>query len=376
MKAKEVVDGLQKEAKRSKLEGTILTADQLHNPFDLRRPCGVPSVDLGTGGGLPAGGLSQIDGPPSIGKNFLLYQYMAKCQEFYKEKAAIAMACFEMIIDKDFARASGLQIAYDDYEIGVINRYRKNKGQPPINPEKAKKMKEQLGVFTILRGTSEKVMEQMIKLIASNTFQIIGVDCWDVILPKLEEDKELSEAARMAAQAGLQTKFMRKFHATMNRQVEGKENETTIIGINQVRAKMSTTSYGRKWTSVGAYAMKHGKLVNITLSPGKKVADPLSKVNIGKMINWEITKGKAGCHEGISGEYLYNFKPPSINIVRDLIACCVEFGVIERRGAYYYLNDFKGYLKDLEAYIKKDINLIPALQATLVHEKGLHIRYV
>jgi hypothetical protein len=132
--------------------------------------------------------------------------------------------------------------------------------------------------------------------------------------------------------------------------------------------------YGRKWAATGAYAMKHGKLVNITLSPGKKVADA-AKTTVGKMVNWEITKGKAGCHEGGAGEYLYHYKPPSVDVIRDLLACCVENGIIERKGAYYHLNDFKGYFKDLEAYIKSDPKRISALNATLVHEKGLHIRY-
>jgi RecA/RadA recombinase len=374
--AKDVIKKIQQEAKRSKLEGAVLTADELHNPFDLRRPCGVMSLDLETGGGLPAGGLSQVDGPEGVGKNFILFQYMRKCQELYKDKAAIAMACFEMVLDKDFARSAGVKVAYDKYEIDLIQRYRKSRGQKPLTKADITRMKKQLGEFLIIRGSAEYVMDKILEVTASNTFQIVGVDSWDMLLPPDDADKSMGDDPKMAGQAGMQTRFMRKFHSVMNTMASGRENETTVIGIKQVRAKMSTMRYGRPWAATGAYALRHGKLVNLTLAPGKKVMDTIAKVPIGKMVNWEITKGKAGCHEGGKGEYLYLFKPPSIDMTRDLIACCVEYGIIDRKGAYYYLNDKKGYLKDIEVYINKDINMIKALQLSLVHEKGLNIRYV
>ena len=35
----------------------IQRGTELEGRFDLRRPCGIPSLDIDTGGGLPAGGL-------------------------------------------------------------------------------------------------------------------------------------------------------------------------------------------------------------------------------------------------------------------------------------------------------------------------------
>lgn len=362
-------------AARRKMPDAVMFATDLYNPFDLRRPSGIMSLDLESGGGLPAGGLSQIDGPESTGKNYLLFQYMRQCQRIYGEEAAIAMACFETTIDKDYARKVGVSVAYSEYEIEAINRSRRERGEGPLPKAEVEAMMSQLGVFVILRGDAANTMDGILELAASGAYQIIGVDSWDTMLTSGEEEKSMTKAPQVAAQAGMHTVFMNKYHAIMNRRVSGGENETTVIGIRQVRADMhSSGMYQREWKSKGAHSLRHGKLVDITLVGGKSIVDT-DKRKIGKYVNWEITKGKAGCHEGPKGDWIYYFEPPKADLVADLWATAKLTGAVRREKGVYKIGTLEGEEEGILAAIAKDESLADAIRNEIVCIRGLNIRY-
>ena len=114
-------------------QGVVMQrGSDLEGRFDLRRPCGIPSLDIATGGGLPAGGLSQIDGPEGTGKNLLIYHYFAKVQRLYKANTKIFMLCMEFPFDKMFAHKIGFRVPFSDYEIEVERRGRKERAEEPL----------------------------------------------------------------------------------------------------------------------------------------------------------------------------------------------------------------------------------------------------
>lgn len=372
--ALEALKKIQIMAARRKMPDAVMLASELYNPFDLRRPSGIMSLDLYCGGGLPAGGLSQIDGKESVGKNWLLFQYMRQCQRIYGEKAAIAIACFETALDKAFARQCGVNIAYAEYEIEAINRKRKEDGLGPIPKAEVELMQQQLGVFVVLRGEMEATLDNVLSLTGSNAYQIIGVDSWDSMLPAEEEEKSMAKVPKVAVQAGMHTNFMHKLHATMNRRVDNKENETTIIGIRQVRQDLKAGPYQRDWASKGACALKHGKLVDITLIPGKSIVDG-DKKKVGKFVNWEITKGKAGCHEGPKGEWMFYHDPPRADVARDLWATAKMFGVVTREKGNYRIGTLEGAEEGILATLAQDMDLVDAVRDEIIKARGLNIRY-
>lgn len=337
--ASQAIVDIERLAKKAGLEGSVVRAQHFHNPFDLRRPSGVPSIDIATGGGLPAGGLSQIGGQDSTGKNYMLYRYIANVQKIYKKQAAIAIACFEPTTDKRFARACGVQLAHDNYEIELIQKERKKHGDEPLSASEIKALKKQLGEFVILRGFSELTLQNVLYLLETNQFQIIGIDSWDALLPPDDRAKELKDRKKMVDGPALESRFMRKFWSILNKKShDGRENETTVIGIRQVRANMSM--YGPNLISVGSNAIKHGKLVDLTLRPGAKITDKEGNV-IGKRLSWKIAKGKAGCHEGPKGEVDYYHDPPRVDVLADLIETAQRFGVIQRTASWYTYGDVK-----------------------------------
>ena len=172
-------------------DGVVLQrGEEIEGRFDLRRPSGIVQLDIACGGGLPAGGLSQIDGLDGIGKNLLLNHYLAKQQRIYKDEANLGMVCLRVHFDKLFARAVGVKVALSNYEIEAIGRERHLKGHPELTNEEADEFKEQIGNFHVFRGAAaEKILEGVVDWVSCNSYQLIGIDSWDAMLTIAEENK-------------------------------------------------------------------------------------------------------------------------------------------------------------------------------------------
>jgi hypothetical protein len=142
------------------------------------------------------------------------------------------------------------------------------------------------------------------------------------------------------------SKFMPKLAMTLNRDFAGGRNETTVLLINQVRAKEKThTMPGRivqekdKYQPAsGAWALKHGKAIELQIHNGKRLYDENIEAYIGRVKTWEIAKGKLGTHEGKKGEFTY-FYESGVDLVDDLVSTCLRLGVITGTGWYVYDGD-------------------------------------
>jgi RecA/RadA recombinase len=334
--------------------------------FDLRRPCGIANLDIATGGGLPAGGLSQIDGPEGVGKNLLVNRYFAKAQENYGDDFRGFMLCLEYPFDKKYALSCGFKVPCSPYEVEVEQRSRAANKDELLTDAEIKEMTTAPGKFYISRGPeSEALLDIAAGCIDSNQFQIGAIDSWDAMLTEPEREADLADDARIARAATVQTQWMKKVQAALaprklcpdcfnenlvyKRHGRGisikcadakcgwkaskksrvflEENETTVIGIRQARANLSAGMYGRPWKTGGAFALKHGKLIDIGLRKGQFLKD--GKVKIGKEVIWELTKGKAGTHEGPTGPFQYFFDPPEVDEATVLRAVAMTLGVIE-----------------------------------------------
>lgn len=344
----------------------IRSANEAWDVSDLRRPSGITSLDIQTGGGLVAGKVHQFDGPESVGKNYLLYRYFAQVQRTYGEDACLAMACFESFIDKHFAQMCGCKIAMSQYDVEVTQRARAERGETLLTE---KEIQEALscpgvGTFHIFAGTSERVLDGIIEAVSSNIYQIIGIDSWDSMLTAAEEKAQFDEVPQVASPATIQTRWAKKVldafnvvyrcpncgYSPLEKKVTNYElmnfsyncphcqwkgldpaheiNQTTVYCIRQVRAKLSMggKTYGRPYKSDGAYALQHLNHIRVSLHPGPPVRD--GTVKIGKEVNWEVTKAKAGAREGAAGTYTLFFDPIEVDVAGDMFAQCLKYGVI------------------------------------------------
>jgi biotin carboxyl carrier protein len=104
----------------SKARGAVVVrgAEAVTSPWMyLRRPVGIPSLDIALNGGVPAGGISRWWGEKSSGKDMLFWNAVRQQQDIMGDNAAVAMADTDTGIDKTQARMLGVILPYSETEI-------------------------------------------------------------------------------------------------------------------------------------------------------------------------------------------------------------------------------------------------------------------
>jgi len=402
----------------------IREASEAWDASDLRRPSGIPSLDLATGGGLVAGKVHQFDGPESVGKNYILYRYFAQAQKNYGDDACLSMACFEAFVDKHFAQMCGCKIAMSEYDIRVTNRAREIRGEPPLTRAEKKEALSVPGVgtFHIFEGPAENVLDGIIEAVSSNVYQIIGIDSWDSMLTAAEDRATMDEVPQVASPATIQTRWAKKVldafnvvyrcpqcgYSPLEKKVTNYSqmnfnwicpncswkgldpaneiNETTVYCIRQVRAKIQMSGgkiYGRPYKSEGAHALQHLNHIRVSMHPGSSIKE--GNVKIGKEVNWEVSKAKAGAREGSTGSFTLYFDPVEVDVARDMFSQCVKRGVIcSLPQGWYEIPDIEMDGEALRVHGKEKLirtiedseDLVDELREILYIKAGLsHVRF-
>jgi len=307
---------MQRINKKAKRE-VITTADQAPNPYMLRYPTGCMEIDLDLGGGFPAGGLSAISGPDGAGKTLLLYMAMAMHQRIFGDSSAIALAPTEFIPDYFFMRFCGVNVAVPDEMIEQANSVRAHRGMPKFTKEEIKTLKSQTGEFLIIRGsTGQQILDGVLECYASKQFGIIGVDSINAIQSAAEASSDgLEDSIQQAAKASIMSRFADRFHP-MTLGIEG-PNYTALLVTGQVRANRERANapshmqkYIKNYSEVLPWAIRHAALIRVLVWQGEKIRGTSGDekgIQQGQVRNWEITKGKAGTHDGIRGEADYTY---------------------------------------------------------------------
>lgn len=326
----------------------IRIGSDITNVFMLRRPTGITSLDIAIGGGAPAGGLTQIIGKYSAGKTTLANLIIAEAQRNYGNDFAASANMTEQRYDKHFAKSKcGVRIAFSDEEIAVLRQAQREQGDPGFDftPEQIAWFKDEIGTFTeTLGSTAEQLLEVAVQQIESNLFQVVLIDSFGALLTKAEAEAEdgLEQKHRGGA-ATVVTQFMHRLHAALNMPDRyGRPNTTTVLGINQYRDNVNAGLYGDPMKQAGGHALAHGQLLNIHIEQGARIRQQVSGKEtriVGKEINWEIKKAKAGAHDGPKGTYKFYFGEHGygfgIDVYSDLLVAGLQTSVIQQAGAWY-----------------------------------------
>lgn len=320
----------------------IRRASDVTSPFKLRRPTGIVGLDLALRGGWPAGGLCQIAGPESVGKNALCWQTLAMLQKTYGEDTRIGWCWTEYPVDKGYGQQFGVIVPMSDEDIELENLARERDGRKPMDKRERKLAKQSLGEFVVVdRGSTEKRLQAVVEMVRSNLFQIIIVDSLGALLTEVQEDTDLDDEPQQSSEARLVTRFQNKLHGANSAPARGDVNWTTVIAINQVRANRSMAKFKKEWKVAGAHALRHGKLVDVWLTKAERIPADKKKPAEGRVVKWEIAKGKAGCHDGPLGsvEYYYD---TGYGLADNLIATAKQLGMLTQHGKYWSLSDGNG----------------------------------
>jgi recombination protein RecA len=361
---------------KSKYPGRVFTAQEYTMPWLVKRlPTSILDLDIALGGGLPAGGMTFITGREGVGKNWLINQVIREHQQRHGDSTSVAVVSTEMVYDKEFAQLCGVKVALSDIEIAKIREsYEAN--EEPFTAEQEAGLREQIGEFiTVPPSLAEESLQIAIDLIASREFSIVVIDSFGSLLTEHDDEGELSDPNRVGGAALLNTKFARKLNAALGPDKDGNPNLTCVVGVNQIRDNTDRANkYSPKTQEGGGWALKHARWVTIEMSRQAKVKD--GDLVIGKTVRWEITKQKAGGHEGASGSFDHLHKYVGINRVAHSIAVSTDYGVMARKGPWYF---YKGEqigqgVGSAEKYVR-DNGLIEKIEADTLLAANIRCSY-
>lgn len=360
--------------------GRVRQASEYVSAHMLRRiPSGLPSLDVATAGGLPAGAFVEIVGSEGTGKTELATLYMARQQDIWGEEFAAAAVMSEFHYDKFYAKRRGLKLALHEKEIDAMETAA---GEKFTDEEKAY-LQEQVGHFEeAFSPIAETLWEMVIDFINSREFNVILIDSLGSLMPKAEADSDMDDKAYAGA-APVNTLFFHKFHAAMGIEatVDGVDvpNMSLILGINQVRDKIGAALFDKDPKIAGGHAKDHGKSACILLTPGgqvgkkKKVGGKERFIREGKTVHWKIIKGKHGFPEGATGTLRHLYKC-GFDRAYDIVIEGIKVGIIEQSGAWYSYNGERlgQGLDNVCDTLREQPGFMDELYALIMEEHGIH----
>lgn len=297
-------------------EYTAVSAADLAVP--KRFTTGSLSADVITGGGFPGNGWAEIRGIQSAGKTSFMFKSIAANQR--TDPAFTALWVAAESYDAEQAAALGV----DNSRVTVV----------PAGQQQ------------------ELAFQVMLDAVTSKEVDMVILDSYPATLPDEEAGKAMDEFTT-AMGARNMNKFVRKAGLASKRLPDGSERAFTGVIINQYRDKIGTyAKYGTPQTTPGG----HGKdyFYNLILKiardewieekrPGIK--DP---VVVGQTLKLTTEKNKgAPPRQTVSLNFYFRnapylgFRRGDYDTALDYFNMGVLFGVVQKKGGWYYFNDQK-----------------------------------
>lgn len=317
-------------------EGSIMRLGEAHDMFVETIPTGSLSIDIALGvGGLPRGRIIEIYGPESSGKTTFCQHVIAEAQKMGGTCAFIDM---EHALDPVYASVCGVNI--DELYVS----------QP---------------------DTGEQALEITEALIRSGTMDVVVVDSVAALVPRAEIEGEMGDT-HVGLQARLMSQALRKLSGVV------KQTNTIVIFTNQLRQKIGVM-FGNPETTPGGNALKFYASVRIDIRRIQSIKS--GGETIGNRTRVKIKKNKVAppfleCEFDI----MYNV---GISRSGDVIDLSVEYGLVDKRGAYFrygetllgqgrenakvFLEENPEILLELENLVRQQAGL-PALATTIIEE--------
>lgn len=255
-------------------------------------PTGSFKLDIALGvGGVPRGRVIEIYGPESSGKTTLCQHIIAEAQ---KMDGVAALVDVEHAGDPNWLEICGVDI--DNLVVS----------QP---------------------DTGEQALDIVEMYVRSGEIDVVVVDSVAALAPKAEIEGEMGDA-HMALVARLMSQAMRKLTHVIN------QSKTTVIFTNQLRDKVGVT-WGNPEETTGGKALRYYAAIRIDLRKTEQIKDKDEVV--GNKVKATIRKNKvAPPFKVIEFEIRYD---EGISKLAELIDYGVDLGMIEKKGAFYSLEE-------------------------------------
>jgi recombination protein RecA len=281
------------------------------------------ALDVDLGGGYPLQRTTEIFGPESSGKSFMLYKAIAEVTS-RETNNRVALIDEEGSYDKIWG--SKLGIVQENLEL-----VRGDYGE------------QSLDIMEILLGSGE--------------FTLVALDSIAALVPK-EELNGSSEDWQMGLLARLLGKITRKSYSAF-RKASKMEKETSLIFVNQLRTKLGVM-FGSPETTPGGNAVKFASSIRVDIrKDGSDAVVSENDIPIGQQSRYYISKNKTAppLRRGVVQFFLdnndYGYSIGDVANELSLIHYGLRYGDIIRSGAWYSSELFEGKVQGMTNLLKE-----------------------
>jgi len=314
--------------------GAVMKMDENAGRHVPKFSSGSLSLDLALGGGIPQGRIIEIYGPESSGKTTMTLHAIAEVQ---KNGGRCAFIDAEHALDVQYAKKIGV-----DIDALLVS-------QPDCG---------------------EQALEICETLVRSGALDLVVIDSVAALTPRSEIEGSMGDA-QMGMQARLMSQALRKLTAIVNK------TQCSIIFINQIRMKIGVM-FGNPETTAGGQALKFYSSVRLDIRRIDKILEKLpgqdgkpSQEIVGNRTRVKVVKNKvAPPFRQAEFDILY---AQGISKEGDIIDLGVQYGMLERSGAYYRLGeDTIGQGKEqARIFLKDNPKIVAKLEKEIREAAGL-----
>ena len=309
-------------------EGTIRPANEF--PRFKRISTGIFSLDVEIGGGLPKGRIVIFTGNESTGKTTVAKLSIAQFQKTCKNCLVVREACSCGSFEPHKAVFLDMEGAFD------------------------KDWFEQLGgniddLLLIQPEFSEQASDIVEALVRTGEVDIIVIDSIAMMSPADEIEKS-AEDMLVGTHARLINRMMRSIQAGMNSLGMTNERKPSVVMINQVRQKVGVM-YGSPDVYPGGWGQKFASSITVKFSarPSERVYEDSGgkkkdEAPVGITVRFNVEKNKTFLPMR-TGMFVLHVADSSlatkgsINIEEQIIDYGIRYGLIEKSGAWFTVNE-------------------------------------
>lgn len=360
----------------------VFSGSELITPQRIRRPLGIPSVDVEIAGGFPGAAISNIWGPPSACKTWGAFRTLTQQQKIFGDDFVGVYISLGLHPDISFARLHGLQVPYESEaeRQHFIQTYYGIHGSPPTD-RLVEHAGQKVGQLFVLfpeeevrtgKGQTmelnskplERLFASTVEISRSRLCQMIVVDDIGGMPTQDRLSKTMSDEPKVADHARVLSQWVTRMALTLQMVGTNTFNYTSLLTLSQVR--LSIGSYGG-YQPVSSTAMNHllGTALSFKLDGSAQGGTTQEK----KRINWKITKGKHGHSDGATGNFFF-YPSTGVDYISDLFTTAKKYNILETGGSVVQFEGTKrkGH-DDFKDAMADDADLAKAIHDKLISVK-------